>query len=199
MNEYASLAELRTALNINAATDTADDPFLSMALEAASRAIDNFTGRFFYKGPLAQQRFYESDNDLIVTDDIMSPPNEVVIAFASTAGSYVESSVNLRLYPANAPANGEPFTHLRPDKATYTYPVKEGVLVRITAQYGWPAVPPEVRQATLIQALRFAQRRHAPFGVAGSPEVGSEVRLLSRLDPDVEALVRPYVRSWYVA
>jgi hypothetical protein len=31
--------------------------------------------------------------------------------------------------------------------------------------------------------------------VAGSPEVGSEVRLLAKLDPDVENLVRPFVRK----
>jgi len=56
-------------------------------------------------------------------------------------------------------------------------------------------VPGPIHQACLIQTNRLIMRRDAPFGVAGSPEVGSEVRLLARLDPDVETMVRPYMRK----
>jgi hypothetical protein len=49
--------------------------------------------------------------------------------------------------------------------------------------------------ATLIQASRLFARRHAPFGVAGNPEVG-QLRLLERLDPDVAISVRPFARVW---
>ena len=33
-------------------------------------------------------------------------------------------------------------------------------------------------------------RRQSPFGIAGSPELGT-VRLLAKLDADVEALIKP--------
>ncbi len=193
---YATRDELKKAAGI---TDAVDDLALDVSREAASRAIDEYCGRFFYKQPDlgTEDRFYESDRDLIVVDDIVSPPEQVIIAFASAPGSYVEPSVDLRLYPANAPAEGRPFTHLKPDKGRYPGGLKAGVLVRITAQYGWPAVPPAIRQATMIQAARFFQRRTAPFGIAGSPETGS-MRLLSRLDPDVEMLAQPFVKGWYV-
>jgi hypothetical protein len=42
----------------------------------------------------------------------------------------------------------------------------------------------------LIQSSRIFVRRQSPFGIAGTPELGT-VRLTSRLDPDVEALLRP--------
>jgi hypothetical protein len=45
--------------------------------------------------------------------------------------------------------------------------------------------------ATKIQASRLFIRRQSPFGIAGTPELGT-VRLSSRLDPDVEALIRPF-------
>ncbi|WP_234820581.1 hypothetical protein [Mycolicibacterium goodii] len=54
-------------------------------------------------------------------------------------------------------------------------------------------MPPAVKMATLIQASRLYARRHAPFGVAGNPEVG-QLRLLERLDVDLAVSVRPFAR-----
>jgi hypothetical protein len=45
--------------------------------------------------------------------------------------------------------------------------------------------------ATQLQCGRIFNRRNTPFGIAGTLETG-QMRLLSRLDPDVEQLVRPY-------
>jgi hypothetical protein len=64
--------------------------------------------------------------------------------------------------------------------------------VKVTALWGWTAVPVAVKQATLLQASRFFSRRHSPYGVAGSPELGSEIRLLARVDPDVGVSLRDY-------
>jgi hypothetical protein len=50
-------------------------------------------------------------------------------------------------------------------------------------------VPPTIKLATQLQASRWLKRRDAPFGIAGSPELGSELRLLAKLDPDVEVLL----------
>jgi hypothetical protein len=66
--------------------------------------------------------------------------------------------------------------------------------VRVTALWGWSAVPPAIEQATLLQASRLLIRRDSPYGVAGSPEAGTEIRLLARLDPDVDVAVAPYRR-----
>jgi hypothetical protein len=60
----------------------------------------------------------------------------------------------------------------------------------MTGVFGWNSVPPEVNSACIIQASRIFNRRQSPFGIAGSPDIGT-VRLLSRLDADVEALLRP--------
>lgn len=53
-------------------------------------------------------------------------------------------------------------------------------------------VPSTIKLATLMQAGRWAKRRDAPFGIAGSPETGSEMRLLAKLDPDVEVMLGGY-------
>lgn len=59
-------------------------------------------------------------------------------------------------------------------------------------------VPDSIKLACLLQASRFFIRREAPFGIAGSPEAGSELRLLAKVDPDVEVILGPY-RSWWGA
>ena len=68
--------------------------------------------------------------------------------------------------------------------------------MKVTARWGWAAVPSTIKQATLLQASRLLARRDAPFGIAGSPDVGSEIRLLARVDPDVAVAVAPYRRWW---
>jgi hypothetical protein len=52
-------------------------------------------------------------------------------------------------------------------------------------------VPDEVVQATLLQAGRLYRRKDSPEGVTGSADWGM-VRL-PRLDPDVMALIEPYM------
>jgi hypothetical protein len=51
-----------------------------------------------------------------------------------------------------------------------------------------------VHTATLLQGGRLYTRRSALFGIAGSPESGSEMRLLSKVDPDVAVMLRGYRR-----
>jgi hypothetical protein len=70
-----------------------------------------------------------------------------------------------------------------------------GQQARVSGRFGWAAVPLAIKLATMIQASRLFARRHAPFGVAGNPEVG-QLRLLERLDVDLVTSVAPYRRMW---
>lgn len=98
--------------------------------------------------------------------------------------------VDYILVPYTAAARGWPYTGIMATPGR-TFPVADGA-VRVIASFGWPAVPAPVRTAVLLQASRLFKRRLAPFGIAGSPEMGSELRLLAKLDPDVESLLQPY-------
>jgi hypothetical protein len=107
----------------------------------------------------------------------------------TTAGLVLPEGATLR--PRGRPDDEDP--------ATFVIMPGPSTAVAVTARWGWPSVPFPVEQAALQQAVRLFARRSSPFGVAGSPELGSELRLLSRLDPDVEMLLGPYRRRWYVA
>jgi hypothetical protein len=88
------------------------------------------------------------------------------------------------MYPGDAAEKGEPFTGV----LAVCFP---GRRWRITARWGWPAVPDDIAQATLLLANRRFMRVDSPEGVAGWNDQGP-VRV-SRFDPDIEDLVGPYV------
>jgi hypothetical protein len=108
-------------------------------------------------------------------------------------GSYGTSTTSFRPQPANAPATGRPYTSLLFHAATIPPRNRDGV--EVTAPWGWTAHPSDVVNANLVQASRYLKRRDSPFGVAGSPETGSELRLLARLDPDVALMLRSWAKG----
>ena len=97
--------------------------------------------------------------------------------------------------PRNAIADGKPYTYV----VVSASPSGDGVLAGL-GLWGWNAPYPDpIVEATMLQTSRLNIRRDSPYGVAGSPDVGSELRLLSRLDPDVAPIVADYVRTGWVA
>jgi hypothetical protein len=80
-------------------------------------------------------------------------------------------------------------TPVAPDVAKYEGGDRPAGDVDVTARFGWNAVPAGVSGATWLQVNRWNARRESPYGVAGSPTEGSEVRLSAVLDPDVRAIL----------
>jgi len=64
--------------------------------------------------------------------------------------------------------------------------------VQVVGTFGWPSVPFAVKQACILLSLRQFKRYDSPLGVAGFGEMGA--MRVSRLDPDVQALLSPFVK-----
>lgn len=190
--DYATVAELKAMLGIPTATTTYDAE-LATVLGAASRAIDHSADRQFGVLAAAAPRVYTvrrfTGGPRVIIDDLMTTTNLVVKADDDANGTYERTlaATDYHLYPWNAAADGEPWTILFPAQGVSLPTCERGV--EVTAVWGWTAVPDVVTRACLTQAGRFFKRRDAPFGVAGSLENGSEIRLLSRLDPDVAVMI----------
>lgn len=197
--DYATPSELAAYMRIG---DTDDDVQLGLAITAASRAIDQACRRQFGQVDTATARVYTARYDALLTrwvvdlDDLMDQTGLVVEIDTSGDGEYTAVGTGFTFRPVNAAADGEPWTMLALSTAIGTSVVADGV--RVTALWGWSAVPSAVKQACLLQASRLVARRDSPFGIAGSPEVGSELRLLAKVDPDVEVTLRPYKRAGWV-
>lgn len=201
--DYATTAELKAHLRI---TDTADDTYIGQCVTSASRAIDHATNRQFGVEGVAVARTYTGDCAYILDnrwalpiDDLSSVTGLVIAYDIDDDGTYSQTvtlGTDVALWPYNASRNGKPWTHLvQPATAQWTFPWTSNS-IRVTGLYGWLAVPSVVKTACLIQAARFFVRRDSAYGVAGSPELGNELRLLDRLDPDVALLLTGVKRHW---
>ncbi|MFF0136763.1 phage gp6-like head-tail connector protein [Streptomyces sp. NPDC005227] len=191
-NEYVTLAELKEQFGLKEDDDTRDAQ-LNRARASASRSIDKTTGRRFWLDETPVQRTFnprgrivcQDDGDLFLLDDIGST-NALVVETGS--GASWSAITGYETNPDNALADGRPVTGLLLPLGTWGTATSR---VRVTAQFGWPTVPEDIHEAALIQASRLFKRKDSPEGIIGSAEWG--VRNLSRRDPDVWALIEPYI------
>ncbi|MFE7791313.1 phage gp6-like head-tail connector protein [Streptomyces sp. NPDC057460] len=187
-NVYGDVAALKARLGIDIG-DVSRDDALTSALGAASRGIDRACGRRFWLDEQPVQRTFnprgrvvqDPDGARLLVDDIGSIAGLVVQSGASTVISYETS-------PDNALLDQQPITGLLLVNGSWGTATNR---IRITAQFGWPAVPDDIAEAALIQAARLYRRKDSPEGVTGSAEWG--VVRLSRRDPDVWNLIEPYI------
>lgn len=188
-NGYATLQEVKNSLRI---TDNVDDALLEMHIESASREIDGSCERTFYNMGTATRYFTAQDAYTVVIDDLQTlttlqtdPDGDGSYTITWGAGDY-------QLEPLNGFSGGivQPYTKITV-RDTYLFPLEEDeALVKITGVWGWASVPMPIKQATILMASRLYKRNDSPLGVAGFGEIG--VVRVSRLDPDVEALIMPF-------
>lgn len=196
---YVTSEELKAFVRID---DAADDVQIGLAIAAASRSIDRACNRQFGTVDAPEARYYTASYDRrrrrwVVEIDDLSTSVALAVAYDSDdTGAYADAITDYQLKDVNAAANGLPWTRLvvHPNSDTVPGPIEDGV--EVTGTFGWAAVPDTIKEACLLQASRVLARRDSPYGVAGSPEAGNEIRLLSKLDPDVALAVRPYYRWW---
>jgi hypothetical protein len=208
-NEYATLDELKAHLGIS---DTVDDAVLTIANEAISEAINGYCGRRFWVDQQAAARVFKADDPVeLNVPDFTDAQSLVVETDDNADGTYETtwSSTDYQLEPLNANVLGRPWRQIIAIDARIwptgvwlagspfrhaSYPTRlRRACVRITAKWGWPAVPASVKEAQLLQAARIFKRKDAPFGTTGSPEFGVIRMLASRLDPDTKVLLEQFL------
>lgn len=202
--DYVTPEELRDYLEFNGAGNR-DGVSLGWAIAAASRAVDKATNRQFGLVAAPEARVYDAQWDraagrwFVMIDDLMTTTG-LEVATDPLADDSFSGAVDTAyaLLPRNAAPKGVPWVRLDITSASTATPAAPERAVEVTGRWGWTEVPSPVVQATVLQAARLLARRNAPFGVAGSPDAGSEVRLLAKLDPDVLTTLRPFTRLWVV-
>lgn len=183
--DYIDLPAIKGYLGIPL-TDTADDTELQLWVTSASRAIDDRCNRQFGQVAAPVSRVYRDRPVyrealglwVLEIDDLQDTTG-------FTVGGVAYATSGTTLLPDNAPAEGEPYTALGFPSDPGCSSVGAPVSQTLVGRWGWSAVPSQVPSAARLQCARWNFRRQAPSGVAGSPDTGSEIRLLAKLDPDV--------------
>lgn len=190
-NGYCTLAQVKASLRI---TDTVDDDLLELAVEAASREIDQACERVFYQVDAATRVFAARDSFVCEIDDLRTLTTLKTAQDGDRVFDTTFAAKDYQLEPLNGISGGipHPFTQVRAVD-DYLFPMDNGeALVQVTGDWGWPSVPKAIVQATVILSARIYKRNDSPLGVAGIGDLG--VIRVGRLDPDVQALIHPFMK-----
>jgi hypothetical protein len=208
-NQYATSAE---AIARNPSLANVDLIELDAALEAASRWIDGYCGRKFWLDPVDTPtiRVFTARDPYVLDlgEHEIGSLTGVVVKTDSGAGTYA-TTVTASAYvlePVNAPyatAGARPYTSIRGISTawplTYSNWARQD-LVQVTARYGWPSIPPAVRDVCL--ALTTVEVEN-PTGVRSEAIDGYSVSYSRELlggDNQATGVIRaklaPYRRAW---
>jgi hypothetical protein len=203
---YCTLDQLKTWLMPTlAGTDSSLDEALSVAINAASRAIDKRTGRRFWGNSADETRYVTaSDESMLLERDLGID----IISLTSLATdedgdrtyerSWTTSDYDLR--PDNAALESKPYTRVAmAPMGSYSFPVGITKGVKLVGVFGYctsgnqDVAVSELRGLCLIQAARYYQRTVTPMGVAGG--AFGESRITDELDPDVALALQHLMRD----
>lgn len=199
-NGYTTVSQLASLCQISSAVD---DPILEVAINAASRMIDNYCGwRFWQDTTVVARTFEPCDEDEL---DLMDYPSGDGISTAvglivkldqSGDGTYettLTATTDYVLKPSNALLEypQRPYTMIA---LTRTYAFAKArdnrPTVEVTAKWGWPAIPDDVTAACLlISRDLYKEVKSAPFGVA---DFGGEGPLRIGVNRTARTLLDPY-------
>jgi hypothetical protein len=197
LDGYCTLAELKAVLDVPVGF-TDKDELLERVIEGASRRIDGWCHRTFVTagtaaGSATARTFVPQSSRVCYVDDIGSTAGLVVKTDSDGDGVFEVTwqADDYQLEPLNFVAKGVAATRVMAvdelfPQGNWRAPVQ------ITANWGWPSVPHDVREACLLLAGRQFKRQDSLLGVAGFGDVGAV--MVRGNDPDVSALLAPYRR-----
>ena len=189
MHSYTTVQEVRRIKPI----PDAPASLYESVVEVATEAIDDICGRRFDTD--VDTRDFEVELDYLSgryasmdIDDIV-PGSDTPVQVELLSDPEADGTVQTEgwwLAP-RTPKVGWPHTELTV-RSQYQW---EGRMVRITAEFGWPAVPAVVSRACLMLAARILERENSILGLQTNNEFGTQI-VPARFDPDTARLLRDY-------
>jgi hypothetical protein len=189
-NGYCTLNEVKAALRLS---DAIDDALIENSIEGASRRIDGYCGRFFYQTTQAI-KFFASDSYRLPVPDISSTSGLVVATDDDGDGTFETTwtlNTDYVVEPLDAVLQTRPYRTITAigGKTFPLFYIPQEMGVRVTATWGWAAIPDDVREACVLLSMRQFARYNAALGVMAFGDMAVSVR---SVDPDVRDLLSPY-------
>lgn len=202
-NDYATLEDVQELLS-DTNLGVGYDSLIEGLITRASRLIDRLTnrGEGAYAASTDETRYFDgSGGSELWIEELAAAPTSVSVAetgdvdgAAGTGGTYtLWSTSDYLLWPYNALLRGEPYVRLDIDLLNGSkgmwYGFRKGV--KVVGKFGWStAAPEDVKQGTLITAVRWFKRAQQAFQDTGAILELGQLRYVKALDPDVEEMVR---------
>ena len=182
---------------------TGYDALLATLISRASRAIDGFLKRKPGTFAVATDATYYLDGNgrrELWIPELAALPTTVAVAETAlidtpvgTGGTYTTWGVgDYFAWPYNALDEGVPFLRLDVNLLTgtkaawYSFPRS----VKITGKWGFAtAVPDEIKEAAIIQTVRWFKRGQQAFQDVGAIAELGQLQYVKKLDPDIAAIL----------
>lgn len=191
-DSYATLTELKTRLDI---ADSTDDDRLTASLASASRELEAWCARQFNDAGAATARTYRPAGGCRALVDDFSTTTGLIVETSTDGTTWTTwSTTDYQLEPLNGVVDGLsgwPYWRIVAVGGRW-FPEYRWTTVRVTARWGWTAVPAPVKEACMMIAAETFKIGDAPFGVAGFGEFGA-VRV--RMNTRAQSLLAPYQRN----
>jgi hypothetical protein len=178
--------------------DPAKAEFIEAKITVASRAIDQWCGQSFTPELSATARtFRPSDPEVCRTDPFWTTVGLVVAVDSGDDGTYATTITNYALERFGgdmADVLEAPYDTI--ETPNYTLPVRSrrARSVRVTAKWGWAAVPAAVSEACEILTDELYARKDAPFGITANTTDFAGLRIGRDVMAQVASLLTPFRR-----
>lgn len=179
---YVTRTELKTYMSIEVDTY---DAILDDVIASAQTEVNNHCYRQFNRTDVATARDFTAVRPgLVITDDFYTTDSLVLATDDQDDGTFSQiwTPADYSLLPANGVElgqTGRPFWRIvATNRNGLKFPGgRDYPMVRLTAKWGWAAVPNPVKQATKIQAADSFQYKDTRMGVAGMDQFGTVLRI----------------------
>lgn len=197
MTDYVTADELRAYIG----SDTTNfQTVAETVVTVASRAVEQMCDRYFYQDGTVTARYYPVSNPwYLCVDDISTSTGLLVAADDAYAGTYTTAwtvTTDFTLAPVNPSKTGTtwPYNEILSTTTKAFPPSIPGRMntVRVSAKWGWAAVPADVKQATLMHAAWLFKQKDAADGFVGLDGWGPT---RSKPNAAVQDLLGPYMKS----
>lgn len=197
--DYADAAALATYMGVTlSGAYTASAP---LALTAASRAVDAYTGRDFSSTNTASTMSFEVRSLYRAFTRDFASTDSLVVQLDNSGDGTPETTLttaDYQLYPLNqyvgGIGDGVAYSEIHVINRLYQQWCgnRRRPLLYVTAKWGWAAVPDVIKRSTCMLAAEMLKDPETPWGVAGFDQAGV-VRV--RSNPRVAAALQPFVRA----
>jgi hypothetical protein len=195
---YALVPQLKSRLGIPD-SNSARDSELATRLASAAADINRWCHRQFGRQEEATTRKFHLGRTGLDVHDFWSLEDLAITPYSMGLPGTAWDVATVIVEPFDGVVDqvpGWPFTrisypHGDHPLARALYYNNQGAEVRVTARWGWEAVPESITTANLMLAAMDDKARDAPFGVAGFGDYAMRIRT----NPMVEEKLKPYVKD----
>lgn len=179
-DNYITTQELADYMNIQGSTY---DARIAAVCSAVSREVEDFCHRQFNQAASPTARVYRpGDRCTAIVDDFSTTTGLIVATDNDDDGTFETTWVaaDYALSPLNGVLNGRtgrPYWMIDAVGFSQRFHPTNHPNLQVTAQWGWTAVPPEVKESCLMLGADTFQVKDSRFGVAGSDQFGNVTRV----------------------